>query len=85
MDCSINESAIVPTINAMSIYGNQPTFYLTTPIRNLLDCSNDQSIPITKINEDSDDTEKENNSTELTHWYKNLFHQLWRSTLMNNH
>jgi hypothetical protein len=76
MDCSINESAIVPTINTISICENQPSFYLKTPIRNLLDCSNDQSIPIpipinnlpTKIDEQSEDpdnTEKENNSTEV--------------------
>jgi len=74
MDCSINESAIVPTINALSVCENQPSFYLRTPIRNLFDCSNDQSIPInnfsTKIDEyqqlkNSDNREKENNSTEV--------------------
>ncbi len=69
MDCSINELAIVPTTNVVSICENRPSFYLTTAIRNLLDCSNDQSIPInhlsTKIDEDSDDIEKENHSTEV--------------------
>ncbi len=40
MDCSINESAIVPTTNTRS------ALLSTIPIRNLLDCSNDQSIPI---------------------------------------
>jgi hypothetical protein len=42
MDCSINESAIVPTTSTRS----QPIFSSTVPIRNLLDCSNDQLIPI---------------------------------------
>lgn len=66
MDCSINESAIVPTVNAVSICENKPSFYLTTPMRNLLDCSNDQLLPA-KIEQskDSDETEKENNSTEV--------------------
>ncbi len=58
MDCSTNEFAIVP----VSICENPSSFYLTTPIRNLLDCSNDQLIP---INEHSDNRDKENNSTEV--------------------
>ncbi len=43
MDCSINESAIVPTTSTRSIVDNSSP----VPIRrNLLDCSNDQLIPI---------------------------------------
>jgi hypothetical protein len=69
MDCSIAESAIVPTPTAISVCEPQPSFYLTTPIRSLIDFSNDQSIPNmlpSKFDEyDLDnpakDTDKENN------------------------
>lgn len=45
MDCSINESAIVPTTNTVSTSENQSSFYVSTPVRHLVDRSNDQSIP----------------------------------------
>lgn len=71
MDCSINQSAIVPTVNVVSICENSSSFYLKTPIRNLLDYSNDQLIPKnhllikTESSKDSNQVEKENNSIEV--------------------
>ena len=66
MDCSITESAVMLTPTAISVCDPQPSFYLTTPIRHLIDFSNDQSIPNilpTKIDEHNlDDTEKENSA-----------------------
>ncbi len=62
MDCSITESAVMLTPTAISVCDPQPSFYLTTPIRHLIDVSTDQSISNilpTKI--DEHDTEKETN------------------------
>lgn len=49
MDCS----AIVPTTKTESIRENPLTVSLNIPIRNLLDCFDDQSIPLTKNDDHS--------------------------------
>jgi hypothetical protein len=49
MDCSTNEFAIVPTINAISPCENQSSSHVSTPLRQLVGFSNDQSIPTDSI------------------------------------
>ena len=57
MDCS----AIVPMIKSESMEENHPVVSLNIPVRNLLDCLDDQSIPMTKSPDHSTKVRDENN------------------------
>ncbi|CAF0954137.1 unnamed protein product [Adineta ricciae] len=77
MDCSMTESTNLPTPTSVSACENQLSGYVTTPIRH------DSMNPIKYDQRESIENKENDSATELTHWYTNIFHQLWRSTFIN--